>query len=512
MKDAIMIAIRKMEDRGIGIRKVNYRMRDAAFSRQRYWGEPFPITWEDGIATPLSENDLPLELPHIDKYGPGPEGEGPLANIPVWTARRLETNTMPGYAGSSWYFLRYMDPENTETFCSRTASDYWGQVDLYIGGAEHAVGHLLYSRMWTKFLFDRGWIGHDEPYKRLVNQGMIQGSSRFVYRLELRGTGHVEELSKATPIFISGGLAALDNNPQVHDLVTQAVRDLYGNYDIDLEFITFSALHVDVNIVDGMELDQEAFKQWRPEYANAQFILEEGKYVCGTEVEKMSKRLYNTVNPNDLVRKYGADTFRMYEMFLGPVEQSKPWDTKGIEGVFRFLRKFWRLFYDDAKGKVWTTGKATDTEWKCIYRTIRKVEDATERFSFNTGVSALMIGVNELTEMKCHKKEVLEKLVVILAPYAPHLAEELWHLLGNAGSVLDASYPAIDERYLVESAKNYPVAINGRTRTELNIALDATQEQVEEIVLADETVRKWLDGNPPKKIVYVKNRMINVVV
>jgi leucyl-tRNA synthetase len=512
MKDAIMIAVRKMEEKGIGIRKVNYRMRDAAFSRQRYWGEPFPIVWRDGIATPLSEKDLPLELAHIDKYGPGPEGEGPLANIPSWTARHLETNTMPGYAGSSWYFLRYMDPENEETFCSRAASDYWGQVDLYIGGAEHAVGHLLYSRMWTKFLYDRGWIGHDEPYKRLINQGMIQGSSRFVYRLELRGTGNIEELSRKTPIFISAGLAALGENPQVHDLITQAVREFFGNYDIDLDTISFSDLHVDVNMVDGLELDMEEFKKWRPEYANAQFILEDGKYICGAEVEKMSKRLYNTVNPNDLVKKYGADTFRMYEMFLGPVEQSKPWDTKGIEGVFRFLRKFWRLFYDDSKGKVWTTGNATEAEWKCVYRTIRKVEDATERFSFNTGVSALMIGVNELTDLKCHKKEALEKLVIILAPYAPHVAEELWHLLGNAGSVLDASFPVVDERYLVESAKNYPVAINGKTRTELNITLDATQEQVEEIVLADEVVRKWLNGNPPKKIVYVKNRMINVVV
>jgi leucyl-tRNA synthetase len=512
MKDAILIAIRKIEEKRIGIRKVNYRMRDAAFSRQRYWGEPFPITWSGGIATPLDEKDLPLELPHIDKYGPGPEGEGPLANIPAWAGRHLETNTMPGYAGSSWYFLRYMDPQNGETFCSRAASDYWGQVDLYIGGAEHAVGHLLYSRMWTKFLYDRGWIGHEEPYKRLVNQGMIQGSSRFVYRLELRGTGNVEELSKATPVFVSAGLAALDNNPLVHDLITQAVREFLGNYDIDLENISFSALHVDVNMVDGMELDTEAFRQWRAEYANAQFILEEGKYICGSEVEKMSKRLYNTVNPNDLVKKYGADTFRMYEMFLGPVEQSKPWDTKGIEGVFRFIRKFWRLFYDEAKGKVWTTANATDAEWKCVYRTIKRTEDATERFSFNTGVSALMIGVNELIDLKCHKKEALEKLVVILAPYAPHLAEELWHLLGNEGSVLDASYPAIEGKYLIESAKNYPVAINGKTRTELNIALDATQSQVEEIVLADETVRKWLDGNQPKKIVYVKNRMINVVV
>lgn len=512
MRDAILIAIRKIEEKGIGTRKVNYRMRDAAFSRQRYWGEPFPITWQGGIAVPLDEKELPLELPYIDKYGPGPEGEGPLANNPEWTGRRLETNTMPGYAGSSWYFLRYMDPQNQETFCSRVASDYWGQVDLYIGGAEHAVGHLLYSRMWTKFLYDRGWIGHEEPYKRLVNQGMIQGSSRFVYRLELRGSGNVEELSRATPVFVSAGLAVLENNPEVHDLITQAVRELFGDYGIDLENISFSAIHVDVNIVDGMELDMAAFRQWRAEYANAQFILEEGKYICGSEVEKMSKRLYNTVNPNDLVKKYGADTFRMYEMFLGPVEQSKPWDTKGIEGVFRFLRKFWRLFYEEVKGKVWTTEKVTDVEWKSIYRTIKRTEEATERFSFNTGVSNLMIGVNELIDLKCNKKEVLEKLVVVLAPYAPHLAEELWHLLGNPGSVLAASWPPVEERYLIESAKNYPVAINGKTRTELNIALDATQSQVEEIVLADETVKKWLDGNQPKKIVYVKNRMINVVV
>ncbi|HET6254207.1 MAG TPA: class I tRNA ligase family protein [Puia sp.] len=515
MKDAILIAIRKIEEKGIGVRKTNYRMRDAAFSRQRYWGEPFPIIWKDGIATPLDESGLPLELPYIDKYGPGPEGEGPLANVPAWTERRLETNTMPGYAGSSWYFLRYMDPHNDGTFCSRKASDYWGQVDLYIGGAEHAVGHLLYSRMWTKFLFDRGWIGHEEPYKRLINQGMIQGSSRFVYRLELRGKpemGEGRSSGPGIPIFVSAGIAAIDGTPEFHELVTFGVRDILNDPSIDLEDISVSPLHVDVNIVDGMELDIEAFRQWRAEYGNAEFILEEGKYICGAEVEKMSKRLYNTVNPNDLVKKYGADTYRMYEMFLGPVEQSKPWDTKGIEGVFRFIRKLWRLFYDETKGKVWTVEKPTEAEWKCIYRTIKKAEDATERFSFNTGVSALMIGVNELTDLKCHKKEALEKLVVILAPYAPHLAEELWHLLGHAGSVLDASYPAVDERYLVESAKNYPIAINGKTRTELNIALDATQEQVEEIVLADETVRRWLDGNPPKKIVYVKNRMINVVV
>jgi leucyl-tRNA synthetase len=473
MKDAIAIVNKKLAEMGIGAPKVNYRMRDAAFSRQRYWGEPFPIIWENGIAHPLDEKELPLELPHVEKYGPGPEGEGPLANVPAWTARRLETNTMPGYAGSSWYFLRYMDPHNDAEFCSRKASDYWGQVDLYIGGTEHAVGHLLYSRMWTKFLYDAGYIGFEEPYKRLVNQGMIQGSSRLAYRV--RGTNE----------FVSYGLK--------------------DKYETD-------AIHVDVNIVDGLELDTQAFRKWRTEYAHAEFILENGKYICGMEVEKMSKRLYNVVNPDTLVARYGADTYRMYEMFLGPVEQSKTWDTKGIEGVHRFLRKLWRLFYDETKGKRWAEDRATEQEWKILYKTIKKVEEDTERFSFNTGVSALMIGVNELSELKCHKKEALEKLLIILTPYAPHVCEELWQLTGHAGSILDAPYPKVEERYLVESAKNYPIAINGKTRTELNIALDATQQQVEEIILADETVRKWLEGKSPKKVIYVKNKMINVVI
>jgi leucyl-tRNA synthetase len=320
MKDAIEVVISKLEEQGIGERKVNYKMRDAAFSRQRYWGEPFPIIWKDGIAYPLDENELPLELPKVDSYSPGPEGEGPLANIKNWTGRQLETNTMPGYAGSSWYFLRYMDPHNDDTFCDRKVSDYWNQVDIYIGGTEHAVGHLLYSRMWTKCLFDLGLIGHDEPYKKLVNQGMIQGSSRFVYRIN------------GTNTFVSKGLITDDS---------------FDGKKLD-------AIHVDVNFVDGYQLDLDEFKKWRNgEYANAAFILEDGKYLCGSEVEKMSKSKFNTVNPDDLVNKYGADTFRMYEMFLGPVEQSKPWDTKGIEGVHRFLRKLWRLFFDDVKGKVW---------------------------------------------------------------------------------------------------------------------------------------------------------------
>ena len=489
MKDAIDVVINKIEEMGIGIRKVNYKMRDAAFSRQRYWGEPFPIVWKDGIAYPLDVAELPVELPHMDELKPGEEAEGPLWNLHEWKNYKggtREVNTMPGYAGSSWYFLRYMDPHNDKEFCDRKASDYWGQVDLYIGGTEHAVGHLLYSRMWTKFLYDIGLISHEEPYKRLVNQGMIQGSSRFVYRIH--GSGK----------FVSYGL-----------------KDQYQTDQI----------HVDVNIVDGVELDTEEFKKWKGgEFADAEFILEEGRYICGTEVEKMSKRYFNTVNPNSLCEKYGADTFRMYEMFLGPVEMSKPWDTKGIEGVHRFLKKLWRLFYKesgssqvspnggDLEGAVWTEEKATDAELKILHKTIKKIEEDTERFSFNTGVSTFMICVNELTDLKCYKKEVLEQLLILLAPYAPHISEELWSILGNKGTILDASFPKWNEKYLKETSKAYPVAINGKTRTELTLALDATQQQVEEIVMKDAIVTKWLEGKQPKRIIYVKNKMINVVV
>ncbi|HEY4936298.1 MAG TPA: class I tRNA ligase family protein [Puia sp.] len=510
MRDALPLVIERLEAMGIGNRRVNYKIRDAAFSRQRYWGEPFPIVWKNGIAYPLDEKDLPLELPKVDSYKPGPDGEGPLANLPEWTAKHLETNTMPGYAGSSWYFLRYMDPQNSETFCSRSASDYWGQVDLYIGGTEHAVGHLLYSRMWTKFLFDLEYIGFDEPYRRLLNQGMIQGSSRFVYRIEINGTNEMEELAKQKPVFISAGLKN-KNFLELQASIKNVLKESWGDGSDQVEIISISSLHADVALVDGMELDIPAFKSWRPEYTHASFILENGKYICGSEIEKMSKSKFNTVNPNELVEKYGADTFRMYEMFLGPVEQSKPWDTKGIEGVFRFLRKLWRLFFDETRGKVWTTNAATDEEWKVIHKAIKKLDEDTDRFSFNTAVSALMITVNELGELKSHKKEVLEKLLIILTPYAPHICEELWHEMGNESSILDAAYPKYEEKFLVESAKLYPVAINGKTRAELNISLDASQQQVEEIVLADETVRKWLNGNSPKKIIYVKNKMINLV-
>jgi leucyl-tRNA synthetase len=515
MRDAIDVVINKLEEMGIGIRKVNYKMRDAAFSRQRYWGEPFPIQWKNGTAYPLSETELPLLLPEVDSYSPGPEGEGPLANIPEWVAKELETNTMPGYAGSSWYFLRYMDPHNNKAFCDRKVSDYWGQVDLYIGGTEHAVGHLLYSRMWTKALYDLGFVGHDEPYKKLVNQGMIQGSSRFAYRYLISEENISNNPNGPSDVFISKGwLEKLQrDNANTNDELNKKLALVFGGswtYDNN---ISWYQLHVDVNFVDGYELNRDEFKKWRNgEYANAGFILEDDKYICGSEVEKMSKRYFNTVNPDDVVNRYGADTFRMYEMFLGPVEISKPWDTKGIEGVHRFLKKLWRLFYDDVKGKVWNEDKATDAELKVLHKTIKKIEEDTERFSFNTGVSTFMICVNELSDLKCTKKEILQQLLILLTPYAPHVSEELWTALGNSGSVLDASFPKFEAKYVTESTKDYPVAINGKTRTELTLDLNITQQEVEQIVLNNEIVQKWLEGKQPSKIIYVKNKMINVVI
>ncbi len=660
MKDAIAVAINKIEELGIGKRKVNYRMRDAGFSRQRYWGEPFPIIWKDEIAVPLAENDLPLDLPFAEKYGPGPNGEGPLANMEEWVnvggslnkqvdltpnpspkerelldrleekttdkkaygyinstpqewintlafakqnrhnpteaedalwqlvrnrnvggykfrrqhpvsgfipdfvcldrnliieidggyhneaeqnifdiarenwlkeygfeiirftndallkdianvkkaiiekikeieekaesspapllwrgggevSAKRETSTMPGYAGSSWYFLRYMDPHNTEIFCDRQASDYWNQVDVYIGGTEHAVGHLLYSRMWTKVLFDLGYIGFDEPFKKLVNQGMIQGSSRFVYR------------EKGTNKFYS--------------------RDIISDENY------FDKIHVDVNIVDGVELNIEEFKKWKNgEFLNSELVLSDGTFICGSEVEKMSKSKYNTVNPDVLVDKYGADTFRMYEMFLGPVEQSKPWDTKGIEGVHRFLKKLWRLFYTDANpatnapGKqVWNDEKPNDAEYKILHKTIKKIEQDTENFSYNTAVAAFMIAVNEMADAKCFKKEILSQLLVILSPYAPHVTEELWNLLGCDGSILVAAYPTLEEKYLIEATKEYPVSINGKMRSSVNLPTEVTEEEARQAVLSTEAVTKWLEGKEVKKFIFVKGRMINVV-
>ncbi len=483
MREASDLVIKKLEEEGRGKRKVNYKIRDAAFSRQRYWGEPFPIQWIDGVAYPLDENELPLTLPFVESYKPGPEGEGPLANIEEWTSKNLETNTMPGYAGSSWYFLRYMDPNNGAIFCDKKISDYWNQVDLYVGGTEHAVGHLLYSRMWTKALYDLGYISFDEPFRKLLNQGMIQGSSRFVFRVN--GTNQ----------FVSKG--RLNEN------------GTYGPGELKVDM-----LHVDVNMVDGLQLDVEAFKKWKPDFEEAEFVFEENgsSYLCGVEVEKMSKSKFNTVNPDDLVAKYGADTFRMYEMFLGPVEMSKPWDTKGIEGVHRFLKKLWRLFYDEQKGILVNDEKASQEELKILHKTIKKVEEDTERFSYNTSVSAFMVCVNELTDLKCHKKEILQPVLILLAPYAPHVSEELWHQLGNDASILDTPYPVFNPQYLVESSKEYPISVNGKLRTQIDISLDASQQQVEELVMANAVVQKWMEGRPPKKIIFVKGKMVNVVV
>ncbi|GAC1379891.1 MAG: hypothetical protein NVSMB45_02490 [Ginsengibacter sp.] len=477
MDEAKEVVINEIESMDIGVVKVNYKMRDAGFSRQRYWGEPFPIIYKNGIAYPLDQSELPVLLPHVESYKPGPEGQGPLANITEWVnfseGSKRETNTMPGYAGSSWYFLRYMDPHNENTFADKKITDYWNQVDVYVGGTEHAVGHLLYSRMWTKILFDLGYISFDEPFKKLVNQGMIQGSSRFVYRIS------------GTQQFVSSGLKE--------------------NHVTD-------KIHVDVSLVDGITLDIEGFKKWKPEFANATFILEKDNYICGVETEKMSKSKFNTVNPNELIEKYGADTFRMYEMFLGPVEQSKPWDTKGIEGVHRFLRKMWRLFFNDESGAVWNNETPSNAELKALHKTIKKIQEDNERFSFNTAVSAFMVCVNELTDLKCHKKSILENLLILITPYAPHIAEELWSVLGNEGSILDAGFPLFEEKYLVESEKDYPISINGKMRLNIKISLDASEKEVHEIILNNEVVQKWLEGSSPKKIIFVKGKMVNVVI
>ena len=534
VKDAIDAAINALVKAGVGKKKVNFRLRDAGFSRQRYWGEPFPIVYINDVPYGTDETEvnrennfgtLPVELPMVEHYRPGPEGQGPLANIPEWMNIDLsgnqatrETNTMPGYAGSSWYFLRYMDPHNGTEFAGRAATDYWQQVDLYIGGTEHAVGHLLYSRMWTKALHDLGYIGFDEPFKKLLNQGMIQGSSRFVYRYDIsylpfekgqRKDG--QELSTKT-YFISKNIFDKKFNEKVSSEDT--LNYFEGeNFNIcDIEKVTTTISRVDVTIVDGVELDIEAFKEWRPEYANAQFVLEDGKYICGSEVEKMSKSKYNVVNPDDIVTQYGADTFRMYEMFLGPIDMSKPWDTKGIEGVHRFLKKLWRLYADEQKGWIVTDEAATDAELKVLHKTIKKISEDMERFSFNTSVSQFMITVNELSTLNCHKRAILEPLAILICPFAPHIAEELWHKLGNTISVVNAQFPVFENKYVVDNSKNYPVAINGKPRVEMEFALDADPAEVEQAVLANENVQKWLEGKTPKKFIYVKGKMINVVI
>ena len=544
--DALEAAISAMEQLDAASRKVNYRLRDAGFSRQRYWGEPFPIIYIDGVPygtdeAPLNQDaelsKLPVELPMVEHYRPGPEGQGPLANLPDWVKVAApsadgsspkvdayrETNTMPGYAGSSWYFLRYMDPHNGTEFASREAINYWHQVDLYIGGTEHAVGHLLYSRMWTKALCDLGHIGFDEPFKKLMNQGMIQGSSRFVFEV-LADINFDNDFdgSLIPPIFISKNLVdqVKTDNLACTELIISQIQKIYKlnlpentGISIRVRKDSFTLKRVDVTIVDGLELDKEAFKRWKPIYANAEFINEDdGRFLCSAEVEKMSKSKYNVVNPDDIVAQYGADTFRMYEMFLGPVEMSKPWDTKGIEGVHRFLKKLWRLYADEQKGWIVTNEAPTDAELRLLHKTIKKIGEDIERFAFNTSVSQFMITVNELSTMGCHKKAILEPLAVLICPFAPHIAEEIWHQLGNPGSVTHAAFPKYEQQYVTDNSKVYPVAINGKPRYEMEFALDALQADIEKEVLGHEQIIKWTEGKTPKKFIYVKGKMINVVI
>lgn len=474
VKEAIPAAIDYVESHGLGHRRVNYRLRDAIFSRQRYWGEPFPICYKDGIATPLPEDKLPLRLPEIDKYLPTETGEPPLARAKDWNyeGNPLETSTMPGFAGSSAYYLRYMDPHNPDALVSREADEYWRNVDLYIGGTEHATGHLIYSRFWNKFLYDLGYVCEKEPFRRLINQGMIQGRSNFVYRII------------GTNTFVSYGL-----------------KDKYETTEI----------HVDVNIVNNDRLDTEAFRRWMPDFADAEFILENGEYICGWAIEKMSKSMFNVVNPDMVCDSYGADTLRLYEMFLGPLEQSKPWDTKGIDGVHRFLKKVWRLFYD-RDGLILTDKKATPAELKSLHKLIGKVTADIEAFSYNTAISAFMIAVNELTELGCNTREVLEPLVVLLSPFAPHIAEELWRASGHIDTITWAKWPEYDESLTVEQNCTYAVSFNGKTRFTLDLPKAMPKEEVEATVRANAQTAKYVAGGNILKMIVVPGKIVNVVV
>lgn len=475
-KEAMKKVIEEIEKGGFGKGKINYRLRDAVFSRQRYWGEPFPVYYKNEIPYVLEDSHLPVVLPEVDKYLPTEDGEPPLARAKDWShdGSRHEYNTMPGWAGSSWYFLRYMDATNEKELVSAEKSNYWGQVDLYVGGSEHGTGHLLYSRFWTKILHDRGFISFDEPFKKMINQGMILGRSSFVYRI------------KDTNKFVSADMR------EGH--VTQA-------------------LYADISLVDNDVLDVEGFKQWLPEYANAEFILNaEGKYICGSEVEKMSKSKYNVQTPDELVEKFGADTLRCYEMFLGPVEQSKPWDTKGINGVHNFLRKLWRLYHNGENVFTLSEEAATKAELKVLHKTIKKINDDLNRFSWNTVVSTCMIAVNELTDLKCNKRSILEPLAILISPYAPHIAEELWERLGHSESVTIAAWPALEEQHLQDDSFEYPVSFNGKTRYFVTMPIDATPADVQAAALAHEKAAHWLEGKEPKKIIVVPKRIVNVVV
>ncbi len=583
VKEAIRKTIDYLEEKDLGYGKVNFKLRDAIFSRQRYWGEPFPIYYKDGMPYSLDESELPLELPPVDKYLPTESGEPPLARAKDWNTKEgypLETNTMPGFAGSSGYYLRYMDPQNKLEYFSKDTNEYWRDVDLYLGGDEHATGHLIYSRFWNMFLYDLGLVCEEEPFKKLINQGKIQGRSNFVYRANLEkmaeyllwenlkdrksGVTFIRDFRDGNRKFdfyseearliievkkqqslkkvahpyeeyaVEKGLRLLlipiRDFLEMENVMDRIHRTLKGEdvpYFIEKESLDLfpvfvsknypgresytDSIHVDVNIVQNDVLDIEAFRQWQPHLKDAKFILEDGKYICGWEVEKMSKSKHNVVNPDDLINHYGADTFRLYEMFLGPLESHKPWDTKGIEGVYRFMKKLWRLFYDENARLVLTDEIPDSRELKILHQTIRKVQDDIERFSFNTAVSQFMICVNELTELKCHKKEILRDLVVLLSPYAPHIAEELWEVSGNGPSVSYAKFPVFRQEFIQENSFEYPVSFNGKMRFKLELPKDMTVQQVEQTVLADERSLKWTEGKQIRKVIIVPNKIINIV-
>jgi leucyl-tRNA synthetase len=540
-KAAIKLCIEKLESMDIGKGKTNYRLRDAVFSRQRYWGEPFPVYYKDDIPHLIDDVKLPVELPEVDKYLPTESGEPPLARAKkeswnVFEGDRMEHNTMPGWAGSSWYFLRYMDPHNQQVFADRAKIDYWNQVDLYIGGAEHATGHLLYSRFWTKFLFDRGHIGFDEPFKKMINQGMILGRSSFVYRVffstaTVSDANHFPDLFKREdlpPVFVpkeyfeqfqtNGKLNPIQDFElnKISQLILSELRAQpeFANKEWVGAIEMIQRLPVDINLVQNDILDIDKFKASRGEYSKAKFIFsDDGNYHCGHEVEKMSKSKFNVQTPDELVEKYGADTLRMYEMFLGPLEQSKPWDTNGISGVHNFLRKLWRLIHDGEGNPVISDAEPTAQELKTLHKTIKKITEDLERYSFNTVVSALMICVNELIELKCSKRAIIEPLAILLSPYAPHFAEELWqNILGNEKSVTRATWPEFNPAHLIESTFSYPVSFNGKMRFTLELPLDLDKDAIEKAVLNHELSAKYLEGKAPKKVIVVPGRIVNIVV
>ncbi len=564
VKDAIKKAIHAIEEKGIGTGKTNYRLRDAIFSRQRYWGEPFPVYYQDEIPYLIEDADLPVTLPEVDKYLPTEDGEPPLARAENWFYKaasptgegkggvdsRMEFNTMPGWAGSSWYFLRYMDPHNENEFASKDKLEYWNQVDLYIGGAEHATGHLLYSRFWTKFLHDRGFISFDEPFKKLINQGMILGRSSFVYRLakSVGATSSIEDgkkdilpMSEVPDVFVTKRFYDIRNIVLSHqnqytkedhearkeytryceivnkleDRITEKLKlkypDKIGSVDYCYTDISPMPIHVDISLVDNDILDIEAFKSWREEYKNAEFILEDGKYICGHEVEKMSKSKYNVQTPDELVEKFGADTLRCYEMFLGPLEQFKPWDVKGINGVNNFLRKLWRLFHQGESFNV-SNEVPSKEALKTLHKTIKKISEDLDRYSFNTVVSTLMIAVNELTEQKCNNQNILEGIIILLAPYAPHISEELWEKLGHTNSITQANWPTFDPAMLVEDDFEYPVSFNGKMKFKLLLPTSLNPKEVEEEVMKFEKTIQILEGKSPKKVIVVPKKIVNVVV